>query len=295
MLTDNTGDELFIDSTHQYISDTLLYLPHTIDNFFANERSEIESNRSTFRLSVDTIFSEGGNIGFDQRLRAKVIMPHSKERLRLTIESSTDDTRDHSEQGNSLIHNETGDQQQSAFLEAVLKETDAWRLSTNIGLKLHTPVDPFIRMRGRREWHFPSFQTRLTNTLFKYKYIGSGIQNAFDFEYPFDNSHLLRIGTSGTWWVEIQTYKWGQYFSYFKTIDNRRAMAYNLTISGSDLDGNQIDSVVLDMRFRKRIHHQWLFYELSPALTYPRTDQFSANWSLTLRLEILFGKRLKSS
>ncbi len=280
-----------LNTTHDYISEGLLYLPRTIDNFFADERSELESNKSTFRLSLDTLFQEGGVVDFKQTFRAKLIMPHSKERLRFTVESTPEETQStQQEQENSAIENPTGDNQQSAVLEAILKETEAWRLSTDVGVKLHTPIDPFIRVRGRKEWQFSSLQVRFTQTLFEFKSTGAGARSILDIEHPLAKQRLLRFSTTGTWWDELQAYLWSQNISLYRKLDLRRGLAYTLGINGSDYHGNEVDSYILDIRYRKRIHREWLFYELSPRVSFDRENNFKDNWGFLLRVEVIFGK-----
>lgn len=283
-------DQGLLDSSHRYLSHTLIYLPHALDNFFADERSELESNHSTFRLALNSIIRQGGKIDFEQTFRAKLVMPHSKERLRFSIESTPADMQGTQlEQQNSLVENPAGEPQQSALLEAILKQTKSWRLSTDLGIKLHTPVDPFIRIRGRKAWHFDPWRVRFTQTLFEFKSTGAGARSLLDLERSIDPQHLLRLSSSGTWWDAGQTYHWSQYFTLFNQLNAHRAIAYNATINGSDHDGNRIDSFIVDIRLRQRIHRNWLYFEIEPALSYPRSDRFKANASLTLRLEILFG------
>mgnify|MGYP000660458625 CR=1 FL=1 len=120
-----------IDTTHRVLSDSLLYLPHAFDNFFATERSELESNQSSFRLTLDSTFREGGTIDFEQTFRAKLILPHSKNKLRFMVESTPEDDQDNQmERANSAVENPEGERQQSAVLEAILRQTKSWRLST---------------------------------------------------------------------------------------------------------------------------------------------------------------------
>jgi len=282
--------EGIIDSSHRYLSGALLYLPHTLDHFFADERTELELNASTFRLTLSSIIRKGGEVDFDQTLRAKLIMPHSKERLRFSFESTPADIQSNQlEQQNVLVENPAGEPQQSALLEAILKQTKSWRLSTDLGIKLHTPVDPFLRIRGSKAWHFAPWHVRYTQTLFNFKSSGAGARSVLDLEHTLDAKHLIRLSTSGTWWDALQTYQWSQYISLFKQLRDRRAIAYNATFNGDDRNGNRIDNIIFDIRLRQRLHREWIYVELSPAISHLRSSGFKANGSFTLRLELLFG------
>lgn len=281
-----------LDSTHRILSHSLLYLPHTFDSFFASELSELESNQSSFRLTLDTIFREGGVIDFEQTLRAKLILPHSKNKLRFMLESTPEDEQGNQmEQANSAVENPSGEKQQSAVLEAILKQTKDWRLSSDIGVKLRTPIDPFVRVRGRKEWHVQLLHIRFTQTLFEFRSTGAGARSVLNLEHPLSKDRLLRFVTSGTWWDRYQQYNWNQHISLYRQLSNKQGLAYNLSINGIDKTGNQVDSYTFDIRLRQRIYKKWLFYEWIPAVHFPRSDNFKDDWSLTLRLEAFFGKK----
>jgi hypothetical protein len=47
------------------------------------------------------------------------------------------------------------------------------------------------------------------------------------------------------------------------------------------------DFVVLAL-YRYRMHQQWLFFEISPQLHFPRDRQYHYSPALSLRLEMLF-------
>jgi len=44
------------------------------------------------------------------------------------------------------------------------------------------------------------------------------------------------------------------------------------------------------MRYRYRLHKDWVFFEVTPQLTFPKIDDFKANAFLLLRLEMLLGE-----
>ena len=46
---------------------------------------------------------------------------------------------------------------------------------------------------------------------------------------------------------------------------------------------------LLDLRYRRRIHHQWLYLEVQPAVHWPRERDFGSVYSLLGTLSVVFG------
>lgn len=78
----------------------------------------------------------------------------------------------------------------------------------------------------------------------------------------------------------------------FQTVDERTAMLYQASAIGvSDASGQaRVTDYVVLMLYRRRLHREWTYLEISPQLHFPRERNFTASGMLSVRLEILFDK-----
>ena len=102
---------------------------------------------------------------------------------------------------------------------------------------------------------------------------------------------LFRWHTAATWWDDTDRYELSNSFSFFHEITDRRALSYSISVFGSNKPTIQADTYLLDVRYRQRIHKDWLYYEINPQVLYEKVNNFTPEKTLTLKLEMIFGDK----
>lgn len=288
---DTAAEEDILDSTHRFISEQFLYLPNAIDSFFADRRLDLESNESRLRFTMDSTIGKGGEWSFVTNLNARVVLPYAEKKLKITFESAptTGITNPEGEAGETNVIQSVEKGEQAATLEARLSESDNWFFHFNVGLKLHTPVDPFTRLRARRDFPYTFFRLRLTETIFLFKSLGLGETTQFDVDVPLGPRELFRATSFATYYNTDDRFVFGQDFNIFLQLTNNRALAYRFGVRGNNETSTRVTEYIADIRFRKRLHKDWLFMELIPELRFPIEEDFRLTPAFTVRLETIFG------
>ena len=108
------------------------------------------------------------------------------------------------------------------------------------------------------------------------------------------------VWTVGTTWWGVKDEQMGkrllreafedlrQDFSVYHTLDDRTALLYQASVIGVTNPQAQVMDYVVLMLYRRRIHKDWIFLELSPQLHFPRERNYRLSPTLSMRLEMLF-------
>lgn len=282
----------FLNKPQKNISTGLEWLTKRIDTFFADEDIYEESTGSYIRISGSSILREGGQQSFLGDLNIRLELPRTKKKLKLIIETDADQNLENrpDQQGQTTPNQTLSNTTYYAGLEKELAEKSLWDIRTSTGIKIRSPLDPFLRLRMSREVLFDTWKLRFTETLFHFHSTGSGHTTSLEIDHPTSKTDLVRMRTSATWWDNTDHYELSHTFTFFHEITDRRVLSYGIGVYGTNKPALQADTYLLDIRYRQRLHKDWLYAEINPQVLYLKTGNFEPEHSLTLKLEMIFGE-----
>ena len=76
---------------HRSIGDRVLDISDRVDNFFGDPRLDADAGETRYRIRNEIRFDEGGASEFRTRIRGHAVLPNTKKRLGLFLESFRDD------------------------------------------------------------------------------------------------------------------------------------------------------------------------------------------------------------
>lgn len=278
-----------IDKPQQYISSGINGFSRGIDEFFSDEKVEYEINESYLRLTGDMIISEGGNTGFESGVKGKIELPNTKRKLKLVFESDHNEERENP--GQKQEDNSVATAQDKSFFGGIegLKEFKYWKIRPGIGLKLGSERDIFARIIANRLYKISEkWQAYLRNSLYKYSSRGYVFNTLLELDRKIDDRLLFRSATSGQWEEENEFWELNQLFSLTQSVSKKEALIYLVAVFGESEPRVFATDYLLQLRYRKLLHSDYLFLELSPKIVYERENDFEPNFSFTIRAEIVF-------
>jgi len=283
----------FLDSPHGAISESVEVMAKYMDIFFANEKIYQEATKSYAVLSTQTITDEHGNTRYAGDLRLKLDLPKTKKKLKLVVESDTDQEL---QSGIEPVTGETPTKAASessyyAALQRELKQRGEWKFYSSLGIKLRVPLDPFIRLRATRHAHFYKWNMRFSESLFWFHSLGTGASTVIEFDRTFLGNLLFRSTTTAIWEDNSDDYELSQSFSLFHEITERRAISYTIASYGSSEPTVHATSYLFNIRYRQRIHKDWLFIEFRPEIIYERENDFHPERSFIFQIDMIFGDK----
>ena len=289
------GSKIFavIDGPRDYLSEKIVTYTKAVDEFFGDERYFQESNKSVIQLELNQTIAQGGNINFLFEGKAKLDLPAAQRRFQIVLESNPEQkTAGEIKKDQPTAVKETAKPEQyAASVRYEQSEENRWHFSSDAGAKFEFPLEFFVRARGSYAIPFEIWRLKVAESIFWFGTIGLGQTTQLDLERKLSEPVLFRATSTATCFEAPQNCGLRQDWSIFHTFNERSALLYQASVIGVSQPELQETAYVLLMKYRYRLHKDWVFFEVSPQLNFPRTDDFRLNASLLLRLEVLFGAK----
>jgi hypothetical protein len=149
---------------------------------------------------------------------------------------------------------------------------------------------PFVRARASYAAPLGEWQFRAAETGFWFNTIGVGESTQFDFDHQISEPLLFRATSNATWLRDKLNFDLRQDFSFFHTVNERTALLYQISAIGVSQPSSHVNDYAALVLYRYRLHRNWVFFELSPQVHFPRERNYRSSEMLMLRLEFLFDK-----
>lgn len=285
---------------HETVSRWVDNTARGIDGFFGTEDHLFTRNRSYLRLSQEFEWLEGDSMDHDTRLRFRLDLPTTKDRLRLIIESDPEETQgtlseqqasrirpDQRDSGNSIIGLSQGVGEENRTL--------GWETRASAGLRFRFPLDPYARLTSERLWNLGDgpWQLESFNRASWFNSDGYSVRTRADIGRPIDADRHLRFITNVQWRERHDTLEASQAAELYQVLSRRSALRYAAIVGGGSLSRPQVNDYVLLTQYRRDLHRDILFLDAVPELRFSREANFDPRWALTLRVEMYFRGQVR--
>jgi len=262
-----------------------------LDSFFAGQDIERLPNGSFLRLGLESKYFKKGKLTLEPVFRFKLDLPTLQERLKLVLESDLPEqkTLNESKLESALANEERVSGNTTGALQLIFDSAKKWRLSTSIGIRLHTSLNPFWRARTRRTWELEQgWHLKTAQNLYYFHDDGWGESTQLTFEKAI-HSYFFTSTSEARWQHDERVMEFAQVFSSKKKLSAIRAIKYSVGILAKNQPNVNVTDYYFNTTYRRLIYKDWLFYDVTPELLFPREDSFKANPSILLRLEVVFS------
>ena len=269
----------------EYVDEKLQVWSQRIDSFFGGDTAFEESVGSYGSVRLETEIQDDGSLDFRLKGRVKLALPRTERRWKLVLQpdSEADGTDDTGEAPAAPDE----DDNLTAALRFLNTDTANWKATTDFGVRFTIPLDPYVRLRIRRNWFVSDWLVRGTETLSWYNSDGFAARTALDLERRSGRDDYFRSSSVAKWTHEDQLFDLGQTFSLFRRLSTHRAIEYQVGFYGKTEPVILLTENLVRVRFRQLIHRDWLFFEAAPEIVWPRDENFSATPSITFKLEAI--------
>ena len=174
--------------------------------------------------------------------------------------------------------------------------------NTRSKFNINVSLNPRIRLRYR--YTYPVYETvtlRLTQELQRERAVHSA-RTLIDIEKLFKNRLFFRSSSEAKLSEEFDGVDWLQAFVLYQRINKKTSLSYETSANGITDPLTLATNYRIAVRFRKNFHRRWLFYEVSPELTWPVTldedrqlivKDRRSKWLIFFRFEVHFGNAHK--
>ena len=279
-----------LDQPQHYISSGINGFTKSIDQFFSDEKVLYDKNGSYIRMTGDMVFLEGEDPGFTGEVKGKLELPNTQKKLKLVFESNPTENRE--ELGQPLDTNPIDAAQDKSYfagLEALWGEFKYWRFRSTAGIRLSSTLNTYVRMRANREYEISElWRAYFSNTLYWFDSSGFGFDSSLEFNRKLSEQLLFRSNLFASRKEVNEFWELNQVFSLTQTIDTKQGIIYQAGVYGISEPRVFATDYLLQARYRKQLHSDYLFLELIPKIQYQRVDNFTPLLSFTVRLEMVF-------
>ena len=283
----------FVDEIHEDWSKWVLKTADNVDGFFSN--SQADENAQKTRIRTWLMGQYDGNEGtkFRLRVRARVSLPKTENRLSLVLGDDEEERR----------MDQLDDAQSNVSLQIRSKKDTALKqLRFDIGIRRRdSRYQPYARAR-----HTKIFETgglwvpRLTNSFYyftknKFEYRGEA-----QFDGVIGRDFFFRPLSVLRWYQNNpdecnEGFCFDQYFSLYQRVNSKRqsAIAYDVEFYFREKPSVTVFDTVLKLRYRQMTNKEWLFWEVEPAIHFPKDYGSEATFRFIAKLEGVFGYNTK--
>lgn len=279
----------FLDKPEDTVRKQLGEFVRDVDEFFANEKTFYTSTGSYIRVTLDAAWSEGGEVGYKGDIRLKVRLPMTQGKLKLLLETDPDEKRDTLDRRVAATPAEAVDSRDYyAGIQASFGQETRWRFTPSLGLRIRSPLDPYVRLRAQRNYVLDDWLLTIKGTAFWFDSSGAGYDGLIEFNHQLADQVIGRSSSFARWTADTNYFGLSQVFSVIHTLSERRAVTYEAGAYGiSDPTVHATDYLVA-ARYRQALHKNFLFLELNPELRFRKINDFKDEYAFFVRVELLF-------
>lgn len=262
------------------------------DRTLSGSSHSLPGNESYLRLGF-AAESEYSNIAqFKPEVRFRLEVPTTEEKLRLVIESESDELipLGERERDRRLTEPDRTDTETTGALRYLAEVGDAINLSTDIGGRLRLPPEVFWRTTARKDWQLDdAWALRAQQRLYYFHTRGWGARSWVGANRALGNGWHFYTSSELEWLHSGRKFEMAQIFSTQKRLNNRSTVSPRLAALGESQPSWRTTSYFVDLTWRYRLYEDWLFAELIPALEFPREESFKDQASVIFRIEMYFS------
>ena len=283
----------WVDDSYAYASERTQALAEWMDGFFGDPTYDLEKAESHLRLRYSTSYNPEDDFNNKLRLRGKLKLPSTSERLSLVFSGEDGDDPVLPDNRRTDLPGESDSQ---AGLVYNISEIERNRYDLTLGLT-SSGLKPGARFR-RDAPIWESYEYRYTQRLEWEIDEGFYTTGRVNLNRALSNSQLARWSNRIIYGEETEGAEWRSTLSLSRRLvpgpkNRERVNSVFASVRGETDDANAINYSA-GFLFRRQVYRPFIFVELEPAYHYRTRPEEGGNntWGVLLRFEFLLKKDL---
>jgi len=279
------------DKTQKELTKTLLSVSDKIDSFFGDERINQEGKRSHGLLTIASTLADRQGFEHDIRFRIRLRLPRTQSRLNLVVENISAAFEKDAVENAQTQENQSENNQNdlTAALRLIISSNKFWDIHTDAGIKIKLPLNPFALIRIRRSFFPAKWEIRITENIFWFQTNGFGELTRVDFDRPLSKRLFFRFANSASYLKSEELLRINNSFSLVHMVTDIDAISYTIGMSGLNKPEIHATGYGFSIGYRRSVWRKWFFAEVSPGVSFARSNNFKSTASITVKLESHFG------
>ena len=303
----STGDEAGEDSGEResWLTDTITWLDEQQANLsegVSDASSGLDQyiTRDSFdsdlvsKSYIQIRFNHDVSSGYENETRAtiktRLHLPNISKKWSLFLDSdpteldSVDD-RQRNVTGDTLNNR---DEDMVAGL-ARIRERKHWDTEFRIGVKVRLPLDPYTKASIFRDDSLAGdWRSRLKFSTSYFDTRGWRTDARWDAFVPLNQRDVFRLINEAQFIDSDNTWEFYHGYSYYRRF-TKSSVEYRFSVNGSSQPNPRVTGYGVRMPWRRKLNRDWLFFKITPELSFPRDRGFSDTWAIYFGLEVFFS------
>lgn len=273
------------------LSHRVVSLANQLDSFFGAKRTDDEKNGSTLRVIPSYRVSEYRTpVGeLEIRLNLKLL---NLEKEGKNLEDRFFARQEEPEDELDFKSSTAAEQAYEKQVEKMKREQEQWGWNYNVENRIivKNPLAFFSKFRVRKNFQGSFFTHRFYNEFGWASDTYWQELASFSSDYEMNRFLLFRFSNELNWLFSTNAISSSHGPSFIQSLSSRDSISYDLRMIGViEKFGWTLDSYGPSLTYRRQLENKWIFYELNPALTFARIDDFKRAFSFFIRFEFVFG------
>lgn len=250
-----------------------------LDLFFADQRADDELARSRIRIRQNYSVQERALMTDDFQIRFNIKLPKLQDRFKFELEEKK-------KKNESKEKAKSGSTQEIANNEL----NKSWQFRADVGVNASIPPKVFSRGRLRKNMTSGDVIHRFVEELAWYSDRDWEENTTLDSDLSLGDEVLIRFRNTSDWKVTRKDFKTSHGPSLLQRINDDSAVSYSMSVSTVVLDSVWfVDGYNMSTTYRRNLYKQWIYMDLTPGLSFPKTWSFRRTPFIAFQLEALFG------
>jgi hypothetical protein len=289
--------ETVVDVMHAQISRTIQGTATWMDSFFGNRRYQSELNTSYVRFRENVFLQESTPAQVKPDLQVRIVLPQLRDKWHLVFAGTPKENTDFSAvQSSGAPADEqptSGDQRAVAALDRTILQSAQQNFMVRGGFRLSN-LKPVVILGPRYRVTFPldSWTLRLIEEIVWTSNVGFASRSTVDLERPMPHDLFFR-STAELVHAEHQIGSiYAVSFVVGQPLGRARGLQYEWVNIFQTEPANVLTEIDLRVRYRQRLWRDWIYAEIAPQYSFPRTRGFKAVPGILFRVELTLGNYL---
>jgi hypothetical protein len=273
-----------LDSAQDLFGSRANFAANNIDSFFANQRADDELGRSNMRIRTLYNMRERALPKDDIQVRFNLRLPELEEKFHIRYVGMD---------GKEDPNIKKKIQKDPNLIRVIPrpKPDTPWLFRSDTGVNVSIKPRVFARSRLRK-----TVQTGTIIHRFALEgawFSNEGFIQSIDFsnDQTITDNVLFRFSNTQKWQISDQDFITAHGPSIYQRISDNDAIAYGYS-AGTRVDHSSrwyLTNHQVYINYRRNIYHNWIFFDVTPGIDWPKEWSFRRTPFILLQLEALFG------
>ena len=281
-----------LENIRDITSERYISWSRAIDSFLSGKKIEEGNNNSNIRLDLQHTIYKAGDTNDDVHLNARLDLPNTEKQLKLVFSSNPIEDQTIQQR---IEENATGQRVQKEGSIAGLEyrpkpeEKQTWQHSLTGGIRLKLNPIPFTRYKIEKDWGFTqNWDLKFHQSFWYYEDKGTGATSDLALTNPWSKKDLFAIAPLVEYHNRENIYYYALVISNTHRVTPQSSLQYRIGALGTSEPTSEVSNYFIDTQYHRVLYKDWLFLNLTPALNFPRSEQWHAQPAFTAGVKIYF-------